>query len=826
MLALFVAVVTPALADDGAAARQAQAIQRLERLIDQVRRDGPTVATPATLAELDQSFEQNNARLTTPGEQRLLIQGLIKRGSIARLQGHAEASLAFYEQARQQARRAGDAALQADAMGWAALTHFNQRQVQQALALTTEALPMAERAGDLGVLARVLEMHVTVLIKTGDLNGAALSAEREVATARQAADPKAVHLALTNRASVALKQAELCDHRPIWDDCLKAVDAARQDMLAARDIVARLGDRYFQTIADEQISLVEVRRAIVVGRRASEQRVLALGRFNPRKPGDVLVSEVFRTNGPGMFSQQLRAAFDESRRKRAEVARFRPDDLDAGWLYLQGQMADAEGRNDEALAFYLKALDALERDRRSLRDERAREGFVGDSMSAYDIAMLSLLQRRRQAEAYELMERSRSRVLTELLAGRTPELRGARDRGLLAEAASLRARIAEAQSRWVAADNRERADALAEHIHDDETRHRELMARIDRESPRLARLVSEQPATLAALQAAMRSDGFEVLQYQVTDAALIVWHISAEAVTVRNVFLPRAELSVKLATLRTGMAAPGGPFNGQIAEELYLFLVQPFVALMKSPHLVILPHGELGSLPFAVLRDPQTGRFLGEDRQLSYAPSASVLLRLKPGGALGNARVTAFADPSLDAEGRELQTLRKLFGARARVGADELPPKSRLIDALAGQDVVHLAVHGYFDALEPMRSFLQVGDGSVDAGRLTAAEMFGLPLESARLVVLSACESGRADNRRANETQGMARGLLYAGAQSLLLSQWKVDSEATASWMQAFYESAKSRPLPEAAQAAALRVKAEPGHEHPFYWAAFTLISR
>ena len=51
--------------------------------------------------------------------------------------------------------------------------------------------------------------------------------------------------------------------------------------------------------------------------------------------------------------------------------------------------------------------------------------------------------------------------------------------------------------------------------------------------------------------------------------------------------------------------------------------------------------------------------------------------------------------------------------------------------------------------------------------KLTAAEMFGLPLEQSRLVVLSACETGQAQATHANEVLGMVRALLYAGANTL-----------------------------------------------------------
>lgn len=146
--------------------------------------------------------------------------------------------------------------------------------------------------------------------------------------------------------------------------------------------------------------------------------------------------------------------------------------------------------------------------------------------------------------------------------------------------------------------------------------------------------------------------------------------------------------------------------------------------------------------------------------------------------------------------------------------------------ALVDYDIVHLSVHGKFVAGEPLLSYLELGRGGDDDGRLTAAEMFGLPLAKSRVVVLSACETGRAEATHANEVIGMERALIYAGAPALVLSQWQVDSEATARWMQAFYDAGRTQTLPEAARTALKAVKASPQYRHPYYWAAFTMIGR
>ena len=99
--------------------------------------------------------------------------------------------------------------------------------------------------------------------------------------------------------------------------------------------------------------------------------------------------------------------------------------------------------------------------------------------------------------------------------------------------------------------------------------------------------------------------------------------------------------------------------------------------------------------------------------------------------------------------------------------------------------------------------------------------MFGLPLDNTRLVVLSACDTGRAEATHANEVIGLVRALIYAGARTLVLSFWEVDSDATALWMRVSTMLRSLGPIAEAARVALTRVKSNPAYSHPYYWAAF-----
>jgi CHAT domain-containing protein len=109
-------------------------------------------------------------------------------------------------------------------------------------------------------------------------------------------------------------------------------------------------------------------------------------------------------------------------------------------------------------------------------------------------------------------------------------------------------------------------------------------------------------------------------------------------------------------------------------------------------------------------------------------------------------------------------------------------------------------------------------------GVLQAWEIYSQLKLRAELVVLSACETGRGQRVRGEGIIGMTRALQYAGARSIVATQWKVDDRSAAMLMVAFHRNLRQGlAKDEALRQAMGLVRKSKRRGHPYYWAAFFL---
>jgi CHAT domain-containing protein len=810
--------------------RQKRALERIDSFVDHYRKTGDFKSRVTELQQAEKELISSNRELMAREDWAAAAQGLIKLGAIQRMQGEWEPAIALYRQAEETATKARHPEHQANALIGRAMAESAQREHGAAIADAERAVQLARPLADRSVLFDALDTLAQAQVGLGNLVAAADSLNQAFALAPALKEPWRMFYGYLDRADVYLKTAEKCDYQRVFEPCYLALDRAKSDYTEALALARKLGFSGLARTTEGFLAEVELRRSLINSRQGFDQNLQATRLFHPKEPSEVLVTESFVASGkilpPGLLEQYRKEKAAKALGGFANVVK-------ATSLFVEGSLSEANGDNDAALASYMKALDVLESDRRGIKDEANRGTLLEDKIGFYYAPILQLLQARRFEEAFALLERSKSRSLADLIANKKLGLARPEEQRLYAQSVTLRARIGALQDELfelsAGADrskNAQRMEELVGQIRKLEATHQEVLARTAVEAPRVLELVVSEPVSLKKLQAAMREEHFEMLQYLVLEHAVILWHIAPDAVHVRNVFLPRSEVIGKVAALQKSLEDRNGAFDESTAKEMYLFLIQPALAWIKSERLIIVPHEVLHQVPFQVFKDPASDRFLGERFQISYAPSATVLLAMKRARSVAAGRLLAVADPDIAAAPGEVRAIAKLFPGRSKVVTDELATETNVKSWIGEHDLVHLSVHGKFNAGEPLLSYLQLRKSGDDDGRLTAAEMFGLPLEKAQLLVLSACETGKAEATHANEILGMVRALLYAGAGTLVLSYWEVDSAATALWMRTFYQASLTKPPGEAARAALLRVKKERAFNHPYYWGAFMLVGR
>jgi len=277
--------------------------------------------------------------------------------------------------------------------------------------------------------------------------------------------------------------------------------------------------------------------------------------------------------------------------------------------------------------------------------------------------------------------------------------------------------------------------------------------------------------------------------------------------------------------------------------------LMPFGKKTPQKRLVIVADGPLLDIPFAALID-RSGRRLITQAALSTSPSLGMLDWPVAASPSRSTTLLCVADPT----GKGGQVLRR--GSRGKLGAlpyarkegeavARLFPnalalfgpearKERVAQEIGNYTLLHFATHGVLDTRVGLRSGLALAPdtaGSSEAAILDAREILGLKL-SARLAVLSACESGLGqqtggiEQRTGGEgLKGLCWAFRAAGCPSIVAAQWKVDDVATRDLMIAFYSNLKAgKRKDDALREAMLLGAATPNHTRPFYWAAFQVM--
>lgn len=269
------------------------------------------------------------------------------------------------------------------------------------------------------------------------------------------------------------------------------------------------------------------------------------------------------------------------------------------------------------------------------------------------------------------------------------------------------------------------------------------------------------------------------------------------------------------------------------AAQLYkILLEEPLQDLSNSiTHLQIIPDRELNYIPFGLLlTNQQIGEtedyrplpYLLKEKTIGYAYSAALLLETNNDREQDYTFNYAGFAPDFNGKYAPLISTKeavkrladKLLSGTAYV--DDKATKSNFKKAAEQSKIFQLATHGLLDGNEPLNSKLIFTNGFLEA-----YELYNMKI-NAKLGVLSACKTGVGKEAKGEGIMSLSRAFTYAGCNSLVMSLWSIEDDATANIVEDFFKNLKKGKLKdEALRNAKLNYleKAKQENTHPIYWA-------
>jgi CHAT domain-containing protein len=287
------------------------------------------------------------------------------------------------------------------------------------------------------------------------------------------------------------------------------------------------------------------------------------------------------------------------------------------------------------------------------------------------------------------------------------------------------------------------------------------------------------------------------------------------------------------------------------ASSLYSTLIKPFESIIKNKSLIIIPDEELYNVPFECLLTKDVDReskfnslpYLIRESAISYAGSATLLYGTKSTVTSNTDKLLAFA-PSYESTGNIsdtseatrslMKSITPLLGTKEEVknigeimGGDVYEGKNATLQNFksnySGYDILHLAMHTMIDDEDPMNSKLVFGADKNSNGVLNTYELYSMKLD-AKLAVLSACNTGKGKMLKGEGMLCLARGFLYAGCPSLVMTLWEINDRTGSKLMQNFYTYlSQGKSKDEALRLSKLDYLSisDDLQANPYYWAGY-----
>ncbi|WP_461641190.1 CHAT domain-containing protein [Labilibaculum euxinus] len=361
------------------------------------------------------------------------------------------------------------------------------------------------------------------------------------------------------------------------------------------------------------------------------------------------------------------------------------------------------------------------------------------------------------------------------------------------------------------------------------------------------------------------SDNDLLIEYSISDSALFSFVITKFSFEVEREKIVKDSFDYHLEEVRNCLKTNDFANNSvayyqkytKSAYLLYQHLLNGKDSLLTGKNLLIVPDDKMAYIPFGALLKKEADsttmnyrnlEYLIKYNSITYHNSATLGFKNHSSsyGFSSNKSILAFAPSYNDVNDSILFTERayrdKLYplpGVKEEViNISKVIHGDLFIDDMATEanfkansgdyDVLHLAMHTIIDDENPMYSklvFTQNSD-SLQDGLLNTHEIYNMNF-NARMVVLSACNTGDGKLLKGEGVMSLARGFFYAGCPSVIMTLWTVEDKTGSNLMSNFYtflsHGLKKDDALRQAKLEYLKT-ADALKSHPYFWSGYVTL--
>ena len=357
----------------------------------------------------------------------------------------------------------------------------------------------------------------------------------------------------------------------------------------------------------------------------------------------------------------------------------------------------------------------------------------------------------------------------------------------------------------------------------------------------------------------------DFVEFYVADSLLYVFLINKSSFHVDEIHFSR-QLQDDILELRSIITSPVIESGAReqfgrfvtLANSLYETLLGGVDDYFSTERLIIAPDNILSYIPFEILldRDIDSGTlnyrnlpYLVESYDILYTYSGTLLKETGKGGRSLINRALVFApeyrgDIPVDSVmvTRQLgdKMLNPIKGAReeavlisemlgGELYLDSEATESRFRQRANSMPVIHLAMHTLLNDSEPMysRMVFEFNDDGPNDGRLNTYEVYDIPVENSKMVVLSSCNTGSGQLKTGEGVLSLARGFFYSGTPTVIMSLWEVEDQSGSDIVKLFYKNLKRGYSKSQALRKARREYLDDAvqmRSHPYFWATLVIM--